>query len=78
MYWLGFWRVLHDGSDNVSRSVSAGGRAGCLHACMQRFECASGFENLLKETASCGTGVASHVFQPDEDGLTRFGNKHNL
>lgn len=42
-------------------------------ACLQNFECATGFEEEFEQTPACGTGVATHVFQPEETGIFRYG-----
>ena len=37
---------------------------------LQSFECATGFD-FLQDTPACGTGAASHVFDPDDTEPTR-------
>ena len=47
-------------------------RAPLLLFGLQNFECADGFESVFEDAPGCGTGVPSHVFQPDAADLTRY------
>lgn len=54
-----------------SEIVSRAGAAAAPPLLEQDFECATGFEDFFEQTPACGTGVASHVFQPEETGEFR-------
>eukprot|EP00903_Cladosiphon_okamuranus_P010302 g9750.t1 len=51
---------------------TSAGNSGYGYRFPSNFECAMGFETYFNATPACGTGVASHVFQPEETGDLRY------
>ncbi|CAN0435025.1 unnamed protein product [Pylaiella littoralis] len=64
--------AVDEAVDSGGLHFTSAGNTGNGFRFMSDFECATGFENYFEQTASCGTGVASHVFQPEETGALRY------
>eukprot|EP00752_Nemacystus_decipiens_P009695 g8659.t1 len=64
--------AVDEAVDSGSLHFSSAGNSGTGYRFTANFECASGFETVLEGTPACGTGVASHVFAPEETDVFRY------